>query len=306
MCAHLCGDEKMRKAIADGLDLYSYCASVVYKVSYDECKEFDKDGNKNPKEYKTRRSNVKAIILGIMYGKGISSIAIDLGVSNGEAKNLYETVLKMFPKLKNFMEESQKFAKKYGYVTTITGRKCRLPEIMLDRYEYDPDKAVFFDLSNEFMESEGTHIVTEHDRAFIKLARQYRNKLEGNNRPSFDEVKTIIEEAKTKGLRITNNSGRIAEMERKCVNSQVQGSASDQMKKGMIEIYNDKILNKLGCRLVLTLHDEVLAEAPAQNAELAAQRIREIFIGVFSDILTVPSDCDVEIFSRWNGKDEAA
>lgn len=301
LCAHLCGDKKMQKAIKDGLDLYSYCASIVYNVPYEDCLQKDKYGN-DIAENKARRDSLKAVFLGIMYGKGYASTALELNINQDEAKNLYQSVFNLFPTLKNFMEDSQRFAKQYGYVTTLSGRKCRLPEILLDPYEYEPDRAIFNDISSEFIQSNGKSIITEHDRAFLQLANRYHNILEGKKKLKFEEVREVIKEAAKKGLKITNNTGTIAAMERKCVNSRVQGSASDQMKVGMIEIYRDTRLRELECKLVLTVHDEVLCECPKDNAKEASEIIYKIFKGVFSDILTVESDCDIEIFECWNGK----
>jgi DNA polymerase I len=70
--AHLCyvlfGDDRMMNAYKTGKDLYSWTASEVYQVPYEECKEFYPDGTKNP-EGKERRSSVKSIILGQTSGR---------------------------------------------------------------------------------------------------------------------------------------------------------------------------------------------------------------------------------------------
>lgn len=290
LCAHFCKDEKMRDAIVGGKDLYSFCASILYKCSYEECLEFaDKEKTiKNPPEYKQRRSNIKAIFLGIMYGKGIASIAQELGVSYEDAKNLYETVLTQFPKLKDFMKSTQSRAKKSGYVSTITGRKCRIPEIQLSKYEYFPIKREFPDLSDEFMESFGAIVKTDDDFRFLSQANSYKKMLEGQKYIKFEVVQKIIKEAAENGIRIKNNTKTIADMERKCVNSIIQGSAADQLKMAMITLFNDKRLNELGYKLLVPLHDEVLGECPIENSDEVVKIVREIFIGTFSDILTIP------------------
>lgn len=58
-----CKDPGMLKAYAEGKDLYSEVASMVYEVPYDECKEFRPDGSFNL-EGKQRRTAAKSIILG--------------------------------------------------------------------------------------------------------------------------------------------------------------------------------------------------------------------------------------------------
>ena len=59
----------MKQSYLDGKDLYADTASKVYNVPYSECLEsFGKEG-------KQRRTNMKSIILGIMYSRGAKSIA---------------------------------------------------------------------------------------------------------------------------------------------------------------------------------------------------------------------------------------
>ena len=65
--------------------------SLVYHIivySYEECKEFREDGTVNP-EGKERRSQAKAIVLGVTYGKGIPAIGEDLGISTQKAQAVY-------------------------------------------------------------------------------------------------------------------------------------------------------------------------------------------------------------------------
>ena len=56
-------DKHMIQAYLDGKDLYATIASKIYKMPYDECKEFRADGTVNP-EGKKRRSSVKPVLLG--------------------------------------------------------------------------------------------------------------------------------------------------------------------------------------------------------------------------------------------------
>ena len=61
--AHMSHDEHLIQAYIDGKDIYAWIAEKIYKVQYEECKEFRPDGTKNPEGAK-RRSSVKSIILG--------------------------------------------------------------------------------------------------------------------------------------------------------------------------------------------------------------------------------------------------
>ena len=70
--AHLCftlfNDPGMKDAYASGADLYTWVASKVYDMPYEECQEFRADGSQNP-EGKERRSSCKSIILGQQLGR---------------------------------------------------------------------------------------------------------------------------------------------------------------------------------------------------------------------------------------------
>ena len=55
----------------------------------------------------------------ICYGRGIKSIAKQLGTTEQEAQNIYDSVLNIFKGLKTFDEDSKRMAFEKGYVTTV-------------------------------------------------------------------------------------------------------------------------------------------------------------------------------------------
>ena len=65
----------------------------------------------------------------------------------------------------------------------------------------------------------------------------------------------IIDEAKTHGIIINDNESRIKSAERKCVNYMVQSASAVMTKKAMLNIYHNKRLREMGCKLVLSIHD---------------------------------------------------
>ena len=72
--AQMCGDEGMLQAYRQGKDLYAQIAAVSFNKPYEECLEFNPDGTTN-KEGKDRRTSAKSILLGVLYGRGVPSIA---------------------------------------------------------------------------------------------------------------------------------------------------------------------------------------------------------------------------------------
>ena len=76
-----------------GKDLYATMASDIYKMPYEDCMEFylDENGKKTDKtnpEGKKRRSATKSILLGIMYGRGVASVAEQIHSTKEEAQKI--------------------------------------------------------------------------------------------------------------------------------------------------------------------------------------------------------------------------
>ena len=119
--AQLCGDEKMLEAYRQGKDLYAEIASFSFNTTYNNCLEFRPDGTTNP-DGKARRSQAKSILLGVLYGRGVPSIAEQLGTTTKKAQEIKDSVFRGFPAIKQFEEDSLYMAQNYGFVTTLWGR----------------------------------------------------------------------------------------------------------------------------------------------------------------------------------------
>ena len=97
--AHLAHDNKMIQAYKDNKDVYVEIAALAFHKPYEECLENRPDGTTNP-EGKARRGAAKKIVLGILYGRQISSIAEQLNTSTKEAQQIYDSVLNSLPSFK--------------------------------------------------------------------------------------------------------------------------------------------------------------------------------------------------------------
>ena len=295
IAASISQDVKMIESCKKNTDIYSEIASIAFNLPYDECVEFRPDGTKN-NEGKERRGQAKAIVLGILYGKGVAAIATDLSITKEKAKDVYDKVLKAFPKLKDFMNDSQECARVKGYVETAWGRRRHLPDMQLDKYEFKllNNTPIDFD-PLDFTEgsTESLTVPSRIKNIYIeKLDKCYGNKAK----------EAVKAEARSKGIQIKDNGGFIAQAERQCVNSRVQGSAGDVTKLAMIAVGNDEELKQLGFRLLLTIHDELIGECPAENAKLASERFAYLMIEVAKEVIAVPMMVDVELSYNWNGK----
>jgi DNA polymerase-1 len=85
--------------------------------------------------------------------------------------------------------------------------------------------------------------------------------------------------------------------EREAVNMPIQGTAADILKRAMIDIHTELPKRKLRTRMILTVHDELLFEAPKEEAEAAAAVVREKMEGAVK--LDVPLDVDVGVGDNW-------
>jgi DNA polymerase-1 len=105
---------------------------------------------------------------------------------------------------------------------------------------------------------------------------------------------------------LMNHSIR-GEAERMAINTPIQGTAADLIKIAMIKVHNRFIKDKVKGRILLQVHDELIVEAPEDEAEkvkdilvgeMAAAGSKEFFPG--APVLSVPLKVDSSISKRWS------
>ena len=152
----------------------------------------------------------------ILYGRGIPSIAEQLGKSVKEAQAIYDKVLSKFEGLASFIDESEDMARNYGYVTTVWGRRRQLPDMQLPYFEfgykngYVPD----FDPLDDGSENISNEVP-------IDVVETLTNKL--LNCWGYKKREEMKEKIRQKGLTVKDNSSLIAQAKRQTVNERVQG-----------------------------------------------------------------------------------
>lgn len=291
--AHLSDDKKMQEAFINGKDIYATIAALAFHKPYEECKEFREDGTVNPAG-KERRTQAKSIVLGILYGRQIPSIAEQLGVSTKEAQAIYDKVIASFPALGRFIEDSQEMARNEGYVTTAWGRRRHLHDMQLERYEFSySGKVTNFDPL-----AFGSEVSTEVPK---KVKETYTKQLD--KAFGWKKKNDIIQKASAEGIKIKDNGGFIAQAERQCVNARVQGSAADITKLAMIAINNDERMKELDFHLLIQVHDEVIGECPMENAKEAGERLSYLMRTAPSHLIKLPFKCDVDFTKNWYGEE---
>lgn len=295
--AHMSGDENMINSYLEGKDIYATIASGLYKMPYDECLEFRPDGTVNP-EGKKRRNSVKPVLLGIMYGRGASSIAEQMGISKKEAEKIISDFFVGFPKVGKFVVDSQANARDYGFVETAYGRKRRLPDMQLEPYEFKPVQSAKSANFNPLFDDEDE----EFDENYVPEEVYLKYSALLDKAWSHSKKEQIKQQAKEEGYIIKDNGGFIADAQRQCVNSIIQGSSADITKSAMIKLHHDLVLKELGFKLLLTVHDEVIGMCPRENVAKVSPRMSEVMINVAAERISVPMSCDVEVTERWYGE----
>ncbi len=119
-----------------------------------------------------------------------------------------------------------------------------------------------------------------------------------------------VEEAKAKGFVTTilgrrrqidnitsRNNAERNQAERLAINSVVQGSAADLIKKAMVELHARLKAECPQARLLLQIHDELVLEAPTELAPAVAQLVKETMEGAMK--LNTPLVADTGIGDNW-------
>jgi DNA polymerase-1 len=116
LLAEIARIEPLQKAFREGLDIHAMTASEMFGVPIKNM----------PAEVRRR---AKAINFGIVYGISAFGLANQLGIAREEAGAYIKKYFERFPGIRDYIEESKKYAKENGYVVTLFGRKCHYPDI---------------------------------------------------------------------------------------------------------------------------------------------------------------------------------
>jgi len=81
------------------------------------------------------------------------------------------------------------------------------------------------------------------------------------------------------------------------VNTVIQGTAADLIKKTMVEVHEVLAAEAPEVRMILQVHDELVFEVPTGVVEPIRERVRDIMQGVYA--LRVPLEVDVGVGATW-------
>lgn len=116
LLAHIADIPQLQEAFAQGIDIHAATASAMFGVPLDQM---------NP----DLRRQAKTINFGIIYGISAFGLAVRLGIPNNEAATFIKQYFERFPGIRTYIEDTKKFCREKGYVTTLFGRVCHYPQI---------------------------------------------------------------------------------------------------------------------------------------------------------------------------------
>ncbi|OUR98917.1 DNA polymerase I [Halobacteriovorax marinus] len=150
--------------------------------------------------------------------------------------------------------------------------------------------------------------------AALKISRKEAKEYITNYFERFSRVKSYLDELKEEceksGYSVTmmgrkrflpdihsTNRTVKANAERVAVNSPIQGTAADIIKRAMINIQNEMDKNQLKTQMILQVHDELIFEVPEDELDQMKIILKDGMEGVVT--LDVPLDVDMGIGVNW-------
>lgn len=110
LVAFMAGDDNMMEAFADGIDIHTQTASMIFGVPIEDVT-------------KAQRAAAKTVNFGVLYGMGPRALAMGTGMSFAEATNFISRYFEVRKPVKEYVERLKKEAAKNGFVETLFGRR---------------------------------------------------------------------------------------------------------------------------------------------------------------------------------------
>lgn len=110
IAAMFSGDEYMIRTFKEGKDIHAAVAAKVFKVPEE-------------KVDKEMRRMAKIINFGILYGMGVLALKKNIGTSKEEAQKFYDEYFEQFSSIKDYLDDTKNFVRKFGYTETLFKRR---------------------------------------------------------------------------------------------------------------------------------------------------------------------------------------
>jgi DNA polymerase-1 len=114
LAAHISGDPTLTQAFLEGEDIHAATAAAVLGVP-------------RAKVSKDQRRQAKTVNFGVLYGMGPFALSRQTGLTLAEAENFVKQYFERFPRVRDYVEATKRFAAENGYVETLLGRRRYFP-----------------------------------------------------------------------------------------------------------------------------------------------------------------------------------
>ncbi|MGR3755772.1 MAG: DNA polymerase I [Tranquillimonas sp.] len=114
--AHIADIEALKQAFREGQDIHAATASEMFGVPLDQMTP-------------DIRRQAKAINFGVIYGISGFGLARNLRIPRDQAQGFIDRYFERFPGIRDYMDATIAFAREYGRVETLFGRRIHTPEI---------------------------------------------------------------------------------------------------------------------------------------------------------------------------------
>ena len=95
------------------------------------------------------------------------------------------------------------------------------------------------------------------------------------------------------------NANARAGAERAAINAPMQGTASDLIKRAMIDVSRWLASDDLKSKLIMQVHDELVLEVPEAKLDLVKEKLPQIMAKVDEGMLKVPLVAEVGVGMNW-------
>ncbi len=119
--AHFSGDPLLAEAFRENVDVHRTTASQIFDVM--------------PEEVTSEQRNVgKTVNFATIYGQGATALSQQLGIPRNEAKSYIDRYFERYAKVRVWLDTTIADAHQRGYVTTLLGRRRRIPELSSNNF----------------------------------------------------------------------------------------------------------------------------------------------------------------------------
>jgi DNA polymerase-1 len=116
LLAQVGGVEGLIAAFKNNEDVHKTTASGIFHIKAEEV---------TPE----LRHKAKAVNFGIIYGQGSFGLSRQLKIAQAEAEDIISNYFRTYPEIQDYIENCKKFARSNGFVETLLGRRCYVPNI---------------------------------------------------------------------------------------------------------------------------------------------------------------------------------